>query len=159
MGWNAYTRVKCLRYVSCDAWLVTNKAGLLRLLQLKRMNEVDKQRAKPGIRTHRRLLEIARRYRATALISGYERMNHRRIADLARQVNEQAPQPKGHPVAFVKLSSGILNLNLNNAFHLLTSLALQLQDQPVVHFACQAGMSRCVPVSYTHLTLPTIYSV
>ncbi len=108
------------------------------------MNEVDNKQVKPNVRTYRRFLEIARRIREATLVSGYERVNSRRIADLARQVNEQAIQPKGRPVAFVKLSSGILNLNLNNAFHLLTSLALQLQGQPVVHFACQAGMSRCV---------------
>jgi hypothetical protein len=35
-------------------------------------------------------------------------------------------------------------MSLNSAFSLLTAWALRLQKIPVVHFVCQAGMSRCV---------------
>ena len=90
------------------------------------------------------LARLARRSREALLVARYERLNGQRAAALARQVNEHAPEPSGRPVAFLKLSSGILNLNLNNAFHLLTALALPLQGVPVIHFTCHAGMSRCV---------------
>jgi hypothetical protein len=68
-----------------------------------------------------------------------------RVSRLARQVAKHSPTGPGTPsLVFFKASSGILRMSLNNAFHLLTALSLQLQGIRVIHFACQAGMSRCV---------------
>jgi len=47
-------------------------------------------------------------------------------------------------VAFFNASSRLGGLSLNAAFTQLTSWVLQLAGVPVVHFACRAGMSRCV---------------
>ena len=89
-------------------------------------------------------INAARYARAASLIGWYERINSQRLEELAHQVTDHAPQSTGSPVVMFKASSGIRNLNLNGAFHLLTSLGLQLQGVPVIHFTCQAGMSRCV---------------
>ena len=68
-----------------------------------------------------------------------------RVARLARHVVKHSPASSGAPtLVFFKASSGILRMSLNNAFHLLTALSLRLQGVRVVHFACHAGMSRCV---------------
>jgi hypothetical protein len=72
------------------------------------------------------------------------RWNNARIASMAREVARRAPDPSGQPVAFFKASTGIDDLSWNSGFHLLTSWALRLQGVPVVYFACNAGMSRCV---------------
>jgi hypothetical protein len=72
------------------------------------------------------------------------RMNNLKIAGMGRQVAKLAPKAKGQPVAFFKASTGIDDLSWNSGFHLLASWALRLQGVPVVYFACDAGMSRCV---------------
>lgn len=72
------------------------------------------------------------------------RANNLRIADLARTVARISPKPDGRPVAFFKASTGLDDLSWNSAFHLLTSWALRLRGVPVVYFACDRGMSRCV---------------
>lgn len=72
------------------------------------------------------------------------RLNNLRIEAVARRVAAQAPAPAGRPVAFFKASTGIDDLSWNSAFHLLTSWALRLRGIPVVYFACDSGMSRCV---------------
>lgn len=72
-------------------------------------------------------------------------VNRWRIARLSRAVARHSPSaPRQITVAFFRPSSAILAMNLNNAFHLLTAWALQLQGARVVHFVCAAGMSRCV---------------
>ena len=71
--------------------------------------------------------------------------NNARIALLARRVAALAPQSADkRPVVFFKASSGIDDLSWNSAFHLLTSWGLRLQGVPVLFFACNHGMSRCV---------------
>jgi hypothetical protein len=72
------------------------------------------------------------------------RFNNLRIADTARRVAKLASEPSGQPVAFFKASTGIDDLSWNSGFHLLASWGLRLQGVPVVYFACNAGMSRCV---------------
>ncbi len=68
-----------------------------------------------------------------------------RLARLTRQVSEQARPDSGQsPVAFFNASSRLGGVSLNAAFTQLTSLGLQLDGVPVVHFACRVGMSRCV---------------
>lgn len=71
--------------------------------------------------------------------------NNLRIALMALRVARLAPGPENtRPIAFFKASSGIDDLSWNSAFHLLTSWGLRLQGIPVVFFACNHGMSRCV---------------
>ena len=72
------------------------------------------------------------------------RLNNLKIASVAREVARQEPQPNGAPVVFFKASTGIDDLSWNSGFHLLASWAFRLQGIPVVYFACNAGMSKCV---------------
>lgn len=71
--------------------------------------------------------------------------NNLRIFLMAQRVARMAPAPQdARPIAFFKASSGLDDLSWNSAFHLLTSWGLRLQGIPVVFFACNHGMSRCV---------------
>ncbi len=72
------------------------------------------------------------------------RLNNLKIANMARQVAKLAPEPIGAPVIFFKASTGIDDLSWNSGFHLLASWALRLQGVPVIYFACETGMSKCV---------------
>jgi hypothetical protein len=72
------------------------------------------------------------------------RINNLKIASMARQVAKREAEPKGQPVAFFKASTGIDDLSWNSGFHLLASWGLRLKGIPVVYFACDSGMSRCV---------------
>jgi hypothetical protein len=54
------------------------------------------------------------------------------------------PNPDLNPIVFFNASTRLVGVSLNAAFAFLTSLALRLQKVPVIHFVCQAGMSRCV---------------
>jgi len=72
------------------------------------------------------------------------RLNNLKIASVARKVARKEPQPNGAPVIFFKASTGIDDLSWNSGFHLLASWAFRLQGIPVVYFACDSGMSKCV---------------
>lgn len=72
------------------------------------------------------------------------RFNNFKIASVARQVAKQEAERSGQPVAFFKASTGIDDLSWNSGFHLLTSWAFRLKGIPVVYFACNSGMSKCV---------------
>ncbi|HEY2982034.1 MAG TPA: hypothetical protein VGJ22_12695 [Anaerolineales bacterium] len=72
------------------------------------------------------------------------RLNNQKIAGMARRVTQRAPEPRGRPVVFFKASTGIDDLSWNSGFHLLASWAFRLRGIPVVYFACNSGMSRCV---------------
>lgn len=72
------------------------------------------------------------------------RLNNLKIARKAREVARKEPGSAGAPVVFFKASTGIDDLSWNSGFHLLASWALRLRGIPVVYFACNAGMSRCV---------------
>ncbi len=72
------------------------------------------------------------------------RLNNLKIASVAREVARKEPQPNGAPVIFFKASSGIDDLSWNSGFHLLASWAFRLQGIPVVYFACDSGLSKCV---------------
>ena len=72
------------------------------------------------------------------------RLNNLKIASVAREVARKEPQPNGAPVIFFKASTGIDDLSWNSGFHLLTSWAFRLQGIPVVYFACDSGLSKCV---------------
>jgi Capsule polysaccharide biosynthesis protein len=72
-------------------------------------------------------------------------INNARIVLMALRVARLAPQPGDQrPIAFFKASSGLDDLSWNSAFHLLASWGLRMQGRPVVYFACDHGMSRCV---------------
>ncbi len=71
--------------------------------------------------------------------------NEWRTLRLAHQVAGRARGNQGRlPVAFFNASTRIRGLSLNAAFSLLASWAVRLSGVRVVHFVCQAGMSRCV---------------
>ncbi len=72
------------------------------------------------------------------------RLNNLKVANVAKQVAKREPEPKGQPVVFFKASTGIDDLSWNSGFHLLASWAFRLQGIPIVYFACNAGMSKCV---------------
>ncbi|HAV78389.1 MAG TPA: hypothetical protein DCX53_13660 [Anaerolineae bacterium] len=72
------------------------------------------------------------------------RFNNLKIASVAREVARTEPEPTGAPVVFFKASTGIDDLSWNSGFHLLVSWALRLKGIPVVYFACNSGMSKCV---------------
>ncbi len=72
------------------------------------------------------------------------RLNNLKIASVAREVARKEPQPSGAPIVFFKASTGIDDLSWNSGFHLLTSWVFRLQGIPVIYFACNSGMSRCV---------------
>ncbi|MDH5506818.1 MAG: hypothetical protein OEZ02_06320 [Anaerolineae bacterium] len=70
--------------------------------------------------------------------------NRFHLLRLTRQVAKLAVSGDKQPVVFFNASARIHGLNLNAAFSLLASWGLRLAGVPVVHFVCQAGMSRCV---------------
>jgi hypothetical protein len=64
---------------------------------------------------------------------------------LAQAVNARAKADKNQsPVIFFNASTRIRGHSLNAAFSLVASWAVRLHGTPVIHFACQAGMSRCL---------------
>jgi hypothetical protein len=68
-----------------------------------------------------------------------------RLYQLNRKVvNNTHPRPEKPTVAFFVASTRLTGISLNAAFSYLTACGLQVDDVPVVYFACQAGMSRCV---------------
>ena len=48
------------------------------------------------------------------------------------------------PVVFFNASTRLDGFSQNAAFGVLTAWGLQLAGAPVLHFACHAGMARCV---------------
>jgi hypothetical protein len=72
------------------------------------------------------------------------RLNNIKIAQAARRVARQSPEPADAPIVFFKASTGIDDLSWNSGFHLLSSWALRLKGIPVAYFACHSGMSHCV---------------
>ena len=73
--------------------------------------------------------------------------NDRRIRHLASEIDRHAATQQRRlsaPVVFFNSSTRLTGVSLNAAFSMLTSWALRLQGVPVIHFVCQAGMSRCI---------------
>jgi hypothetical protein len=74
-----------------------------------------------------------------------DRRNRQRLRQLTQAIAQHAPDPgSGQPVALFRASTGLLRVSQNTAFSLMTSWALRLSGVPVVHFTCEAGMSRCI---------------
>jgi hypothetical protein len=81
----------------------------------------------------------------------------RRIIRMAGKVSARThPSPTIQPVIFFNASTRLVGMSLNASFSLLTAWALRLQQVPVIHFVCQAGMSRCVLSTHSgdHLKHP-----
>jgi hypothetical protein len=78
--------------------------------------------------------------------------NNQRIDRLAVEVKRHAPPSSARPVVFFNASTRLGGLSLNAAYQLLASWGLHLQEVPVVHFACRAGLAPC-PLG-THLERP-----
>jgi hypothetical protein len=69
--------------------------------------------------------------------------NNRHLQRINRQVTE-TEAVSGQPVVFFNASTRLAGLSLNAAYSLVSSWALRLAGTPVVNFACQSGMTRCV---------------
>lgn len=67
-----------------------------------------------------------------------------RIRKKSEEVRVNIHKRDQAPVIFFNASSRINGLSLNAAFNMLTAWSLKLQGVPVVHFACNHGMTRCV---------------
>lgn len=70
--------------------------------------------------------------------------NDHRIQVMARKVQRAPLQDDGAPVLFFNATTRLSGLSLNAGFSLLTSWAVRFSGVPVMHFVCDAGMSRCV---------------
>jgi hypothetical protein len=70
--------------------------------------------------------------------------NNHRIQVMARKVQRAPLQEDGAPVLFFNATTRLSGLSLNAGFSLLTSWAIRSAGVPVMHFVCDAGMSRCV---------------
>jgi hypothetical protein len=62
---------------------------------------------------------------------------------MARRVAQNVPDAQGKPVVLFNASTRITGYSQNAAYQLLASWGLRLQGVKVVHFVCQAGMTRC----------------
>ena len=70
--------------------------------------------------------------------------NNRLVIRLGKDVKSKAKAaPHRKPVVFFNASTRLGGVSQNAAFALLSSLGLQLDGVPVMHFTCRAGMSRC----------------
>ncbi len=68
-----------------------------------------------------------------------------RLGAAARAVEKHAPPARPvPPVVFFNASTRIWGLSQNAAFQLLTAWSLRMQGVPVVQFACNGGLTRCV---------------
>ncbi len=68
-----------------------------------------------------------------------------RLTRLTRAVAENAlAEADRQPVVVFNASTRLSGLSLNAAFSLITAWGLRLAGVPVIHFVCEAGMSRCV---------------
>jgi hypothetical protein len=69
----------------------------------------------------------------------------RRLMRITHQIaGNTQPVENLRPIAFFNASSRLTGMSLNAAFTLLTACGVQVSGIPVVYFACEAGMSRCV---------------
>lgn len=70
---------------------------------------------------------------------------NQRLMRLGEEVARSAPVPaEARPVVFFNASTRLLGMSLNAAYQLAASWSVRLAGVPVVHFACQGGLSRCV---------------
>jgi hypothetical protein len=80
-----------------------------------------------------------------ARLSSTAGLNNWRLVQISRKITAHARLEAGRqPVVFFNASTRLVNISLNAAFSFLASCAVQLSGVPVVHFACNAGLNRCV---------------
>lgn len=82
-------------------------------------------------------------FRQRALLGRVRQRNDRQMAHMASRVAANAAPETGGPVVMFNASTRITGYSQNAAYHMLASWALRLQGVKVVHFVCQAGMTRC----------------
>jgi hypothetical protein len=70
--------------------------------------------------------------------------NRGRLVRLGLAVRLRAPRPRGKPVILFNASTRLGDTSLNAGFSIITAWALRMAGAPVIHFICQAGMTRCV---------------
>jgi len=85
--------------------------------------------------------ELNRQRARRAWVHGQNNLNVRAMSLL---VARHTPVTAERPVIVFNASTRLEAMSLNAAFSLLVSWSLRLAGVPVVHFACKAGMSRCV---------------
>ena len=74
-----------------------------------------------------------------------EWQNKRRIKSITNQVATHAqPNLDQAPVIIFNTSSRLTGLSLNASFTSLTAWSLRLNNVPVIHFVCQAGLNPCM---------------
>jgi len=74
-----------------------------------------------------------------------EWQNKRRIKSITDQVAAYAqPNLDQAPVIIFNTSSRLTGLSLNASFTSLTAWSLRLNEVPVIHFVCQAGLNPCM---------------
>jgi hypothetical protein len=72
-------------------------------------------------------------------------LGNRHWRQLTTQVERHKPiDPSKRPVIFFNASTRLQGMSQNAAYSYLTSLGLRAQGVPVLHFACRAGLQRCV---------------
>ncbi len=69
---------------------------------------------------------------------------NKRLRSMEERIRAVQPAPRGQPVALFNASTRLEGLSLNAGFQAVTAWALRMSGVPVRHFACQAGLSRCV---------------
>ena len=80
-----------------------------------------------------------------ARLKSASEMNNWRLGQISRKITAHARLEAGrNPVVFFNASTRLTNISLNAAFSFLASCAVQLSGVPVVHFACHAGLKRCI---------------
>jgi hypothetical protein len=80
-----------------------------------------------------------------ARLKSIAELNNWRLGQISRKITANARLEAGRrPVVFFNASTRLVNISLNAAFSFLASCAVQLSGVPVVHYACQAGLDRCV---------------
>jgi len=71
--------------------------------------------------------------------------NNAQLESLNRRVaNRAAVRPDAAPVIFFNASTRLQGLSLNAAYQLIASWAVRMAGAPVINFACQGGLTRCV---------------
>jgi len=72
------------------------------------------------------------------------RWNNRQFAQMAKTIAQKSVVKEQQSVVFFAASTRLQGVSLNAAFNLLSAWSLRLQGVPVVHLACECGMSLCV---------------
>ena len=90
-------------------------------------------------------IEIFSKLNKRAVMKWAAWQNNWRLVQISRKLTQHAKlDANRQPVVFFNASTRLFNISLNAAFSYLASCAVQFAGVPVVHFACHAGLNRCV---------------